>query len=144
MTSGGPFTPGAVEIAGQVASGRRSAVDVTGMLDELVDFFAPQAQLAKVQIRLNRPDKPVIADADGKLLKQAVLNLMLNATQAMAYGPRVTRFNGFNTESTRMRHPRLSYPSPRTFRVSIRPTFGDDIFSSRSTAIVASINSRQK
>jgi signal transduction histidine kinase len=62
----------------------RGPVDVTEMLDELVDFFAPQAQLAKVQIRLNRPDKPVIADADGKLLRQAVLNLMLNATQAMA------------------------------------------------------------
>jgi signal transduction histidine kinase len=62
--------------------------DLHELLDELADFFAPQAQLNRVRIRLTPPveGRPVIADVDPKLVQQAVLNLMLNAVQAM--GPR--------------------------------------------------------
>jgi signal transduction histidine kinase len=61
-------------------------LDLDNLLSELVDFLAPQAQLSRVQLRQVRPDKPVIADADPKLIKQAALNLMLNAMQAMPNG----------------------------------------------------------
>ena len=60
-----------------------SKVDLQPLLDELVDFFTPQAQLQRVQIRIRKPDRPVIANVDERLVKQAVLNLMINALQAM-------------------------------------------------------------
>lgn len=58
-------------------------VELNSMLDELVDFMTPQAQLNRVQLRLKRSETPVYATADPRLLKQAVLNLMLNGMQAM-------------------------------------------------------------
>ncbi len=64
-------------------------VDLNELCEELVDFLAPQAALQRVQLRLRRSDKPVIARADPKLIKQAVLNLMLNALQALENGGEV-------------------------------------------------------
>ena len=45
--------------------------------------MAPQAQLQHVQLRLKKGDAPVYAAADPRLLKQAILNLVLNGLQAM-------------------------------------------------------------
>jgi signal transduction histidine kinase len=54
----------------------RKPTDLNGLLEELVDFFAPQAQLQRVQLRLRRNDGPLIADVDQKFIKQALLNLL--------------------------------------------------------------------
>jgi signal transduction histidine kinase len=64
----------------------RKPVDLNRMLDELVDFFAPQAQVHRVQLRLRKHPSPVVANVDERMLKQAVLNLMLNGVQAMTGG----------------------------------------------------------
>ena len=64
----------------------RKPVDLNRMLEELVDFFTPQAQAHRVQLRLRKHATPVIAQVDERMLKQAVLNLMLNAVQAMTGG----------------------------------------------------------
>ena len=64
----------------------RKPIDLNGMLEDLVDFFTPQAQVHKVQLRLRKHPTPVIAEVDERMLKQAVLNLMLNAVQAMTGG----------------------------------------------------------
>ena len=56
---------------------------MNGLLEELVDFFTPQAQLQRVQLRLKKNPTPVIAYVDAKLVKQAVLNLLINGLQAM-------------------------------------------------------------
>jgi len=61
----------------------RKPTDLNVMLEELVDFFSPQAQLQRVQLRLQKSNEPVIAHVDERLLKQAILNLMINALQAM-------------------------------------------------------------
>ncbi len=61
----------------------RTPVDLYELMEELVDFYTPQAQLQRVQVRVRRPDQPIIADVDERLVKQAVLNLMINALQAM-------------------------------------------------------------
>ena len=61
----------------------RLPVDIYNLMEELVDFYTPQAQLQRVQIRIRRADHPVIANLDERLVKQAVLNLMINALQAM-------------------------------------------------------------
>jgi signal transduction histidine kinase len=71
--------------AGRIELDRRP-IDLNRMLEELVDFFTPQAQVHKVQIRLRKHPSPVVAQVDERMLKQAVLNLMLNAVQAMAGG----------------------------------------------------------
>ena len=61
----------------------RKPTDVGRVLEDLVDFYAPQAQLQRVQLRVRRNDGPIIAKLDEKLIKQAILNLMINALQAM-------------------------------------------------------------
>jgi signal transduction histidine kinase len=62
--------------------------DLARTLEDLADFFAPQAALAKVKLRLNplATAQPIMLEADPRLLKQTLLNLMLNAVQAMPDG----------------------------------------------------------
>ena len=64
----------------------RKPTDVNELLEELVDFFSPQAQLQRVQIRLKKAEQTLVVALDPRLIKQAVLNLMINALQAMPSG----------------------------------------------------------
>src|SRR6266487_4181751 len=68
--------------AGRIELDRRPT-ELNGLLEELVDFFTPQAQLQRVQLRLRKHPTPLIANVDPKLVKQAVLNLLINGLQAM-------------------------------------------------------------
>jgi len=59
---------------------------INQVVQEVLDFIAPQAARQKIEIRAGlAPDLPV-AQADPKLLKQAILNLVLNAQDAMPNG----------------------------------------------------------
>lgn len=60
--------------------------DLNATADELVDFFLPQAQSQGVRLRSELAREPLRASFDAPHLKQAVLNLMLNAVQAMSAG----------------------------------------------------------
>jgi signal transduction histidine kinase len=62
------------------------ATDLRQVLEELIDFFRPQAEAARVVLRGSWPSETVAARADVPLLKQAVLNLMINSLQAMTEG----------------------------------------------------------
>jgi signal transduction histidine kinase len=64
----------------------RKPTDVNELLEELVDFFSPQAQLQRVQLRLQKHEAPLVVPLDPRLVKQAVLNLLINALQAMPHG----------------------------------------------------------
>jgi signal transduction histidine kinase len=57
--------------------------ELNRLIEELVDFFSPQAQLQRVQLRLRKSEGDLVASVDDRLLKQAILNLMINALQAM-------------------------------------------------------------
>jgi signal transduction histidine kinase len=57
--------------------------DLVEVLDELSDFFMPQCEQAGIRLRTQLPGQPVIVPVDEGLLKQALLNLMINASQAM-------------------------------------------------------------
>jgi signal transduction histidine kinase len=59
-------------------------VDLNRVVDELADFFLPQAQRQGVRLRTDLSDAPLEGRMDQQLVKQAVLNLMLNAVQAMS------------------------------------------------------------
>ncbi len=76
----------------------KKPTDVNELLEELTDFFSPQAQAQAVQLRLRKSDSQLIVPADSRLLKQAILNLMINALQAMPGGGELilsaSRFNG--------------------------------------------------
>jgi signal transduction histidine kinase len=61
--------------------------DLRTLVDELADFFAPQAEQAGVIQRVELPQEPVVASIDAGLVKQAVLNLLINAVQAMSQQP---------------------------------------------------------
>lgn len=60
-----------------------AAVDLGGLIDELADFFHPQAEQAGVRLRVDRAGRGMVAMVDAPLLKQAILNLLINAVQAM-------------------------------------------------------------
>ena len=57
--------------------------DLHEMIEQLIDFFEPQAREAGVNLRTQLAAKDPVVKADAGLLKQAILNLMINAVQAM-------------------------------------------------------------
>lgn len=61
-------------------------VDLRNVVEELTDFFSAQAEASHVLLRTTLPETPVPARVDVGLIKQAVLNLMINAVQAMSEG----------------------------------------------------------
>jgi len=76
----------------------RQSVDVNDMVSELADFFAPQAQAANVRVRTQLNADPPTASIDADHLKQALLNLMLNACQVMESSRGQDEANGGNDE----------------------------------------------
>jgi signal transduction histidine kinase len=58
--------------------------DLREVVEELVDFYRPQCDQHKVVLRADLPAAPVVARVDPALVKQALLNLLINATQVMA------------------------------------------------------------
>src|SRR2546421_2164225 len=46
----------------------RKPTELNALLDELVDFFSPQAQLQHVQLRLRKHPTPVVANIDPRLV----------------------------------------------------------------------------
>jgi signal transduction histidine kinase len=74
-----------LRFAGKMELDRRP-VDVNRVLEEMVDFFHPQAQVQRVQIRLRPSSGGLVAPLDERLIKQALLNLMINAVHAMPQG----------------------------------------------------------
>jgi signal transduction histidine kinase len=68
----------------------REPTDLIGLIEEMVDFFNPTARQANIEIKCYLPaDLPELS-LDCDLFKQALLNLMLNAEQAMPGGGELT------------------------------------------------------
>ncbi|HQY89662.1 MAG TPA: HAMP domain-containing sensor histidine kinase, partial [Tepidisphaeraceae bacterium] len=61
-------------------------VDLNSLVEQVADFFMPQASTNRVQLRIAPTPVKLFARVDQRLIKQALLNLMLNATQAMHDG----------------------------------------------------------
>ena len=61
-------------------------VDLRDLIEELTDFYRPQAEHHHIVLRTSLPAEPVNCMVDPGMIKQALLNLMTNATQAMSDG----------------------------------------------------------
>lgn len=72
-----------LKFAGRIRLERRP-IEIATVIDQLVDFFEPQAQAAGVRLRTQLASTPTV-HADPDLLKQALLNLLFNAVQAMQH-----------------------------------------------------------
>lgn len=68
---------GAVHVEG-------SPRDLNAVVDEMVDFFLPQAQHHGIRLRAELYSEPLPVLIDANLFKQALLNLLMNAVQAMS------------------------------------------------------------
>jgi two-component system, NtrC family, sensor histidine kinase HydH len=66
------------------------ATDLPGVVEELVDFFGPMARASGIEIKCYLPANLPQVALDRDLFKQALLNLLLNAQQAMAGGGMLT------------------------------------------------------
>lgn len=75
-----------LEYAGELRLDPRGA-NVNEVVSELVDFFLPQAERSGVRLRMDLAPGSLEASIDVPHVKQAILNLMLNAVQAMASMP---------------------------------------------------------
>ena len=69
---------------------RMEEVDMRSVLGEVYVLAAPEAAQHNVQVMENFPAEPLIARVDADLMKQAVLNLVLNGVQAMPNGGTLT------------------------------------------------------
>jgi len=74
-----------LQFAGRVKLDARPR-DLVRIVAELRDFFHPQCDQSRVVMRTKLPETPVRVPVDESLFKQALLNLMINATQAMTNG----------------------------------------------------------
>ena len=64
--------------------------DINQVVDEVIDFIAPEAKRNGIEVvRDYAPDMP-IARLDTGLVKQAILNIIINAQQAMPQGGRLS------------------------------------------------------
>lgn len=64
--------------------------DLPAVIEELVDFFGPMARSSGIEIKSYVPATLPQVALDSDLFKQALLNLMLNAQQAMPGGGMLT------------------------------------------------------
>jgi len=59
------------------------SMDLNLLLSDMVDFYTPQAQSHKITMRFCAYGEPLICKIDPDMLKQTILNLFINAQQAM-------------------------------------------------------------
>jgi signal transduction histidine kinase len=68
----------------------KKPTNLAKIIEDMIDFFGPTARSASIEIKsFVSGDLPAV-HLDGELFKQAILNLMLNAEQAMPEGGEIT------------------------------------------------------
>jgi len=61
-------------------------VDINELISDMIDFYSPQAHSHSVRIHQGLYNQPLICKIDADMLKQVILNLFINAQQAMSGG----------------------------------------------------------
>lgn len=60
--------------------------DINELISDMADFYSPQSRSHSITLRLGLYDGPLVSKVDAGMLKQAILNLFINAQQAMSNG----------------------------------------------------------
>ncbi|MCK4293857.1 MAG: two-component sensor histidine kinase [Planctomycetes bacterium] len=63
-----------------------AGVDINELIGDMIDFYSPQAHTHKITVRQGLNSAPLVCKIDADMLKQAILNLFINAQQAMGDG----------------------------------------------------------
>ena len=61
-------------------------VNINDIVSDMIDFYSPQCRSHSITIRHRLHAEPLICKADANMLKQVILNLFINAQQAMNRG----------------------------------------------------------
>jgi len=77
-------------------------LDVNQLIDQLVEFYEPQASAGRIRILKYYHPTPLVCRIDGDLIKQAMLNLFINAQQAMPDGGELIIRTSGDGESARI------------------------------------------
>ncbi len=64
----------------------RRECNVNELMQNMVDFYSPQARSEKLTLRHQLHSEPLMCEVDMDLIKQALLNIFINAQQAMPDG----------------------------------------------------------
>lgn len=65
----------------------REPIDLVRVVEDVLDFFHPQADAAEVVLRPDLPPRPIEVEVDAAMFKQALLNILINAVHAMEGNP---------------------------------------------------------
>lgn len=60
--------------------------DINELVDQVIDFYSPQAQGHSITLRQRLCESPLVCKVDPAMLKQVILNLFINAQQAIEGG----------------------------------------------------------
>jgi len=63
-----------------------ASIDINDLVSDMIDFYSPQAQSHAVTMRQGLHNEPLVCKVDADMLKQVILNLFINAQQAMSGG----------------------------------------------------------
>ena len=63
-----------------------ASVNINELISDMVDFYSPQTRSHSITIRQSLHNEPLICRVDAGMLKQVILNLFINAQQAMSDG----------------------------------------------------------
>ena len=65
---------------------QQAPIDINPLVSDMVDFYLPQAHHGGITLRQGLSRQPLICKADAGMVKQVLLNLFINAQQAMPQG----------------------------------------------------------